>query len=123
MKKNKVIPARDANENTKAYRERAAKEAEEKQRMADFKRFVTEKKEDYTLTVLGSLLQHTKTDKTKIEENVGIAVAYADALLSRIYGIRKAPDVPVGDAGENEKKEEAPVEPAEKDAVPATEEV
>ena len=106
-KHQKVIPAKGANENQKAYRERIQKEQEEAQRRADLNRFITEKKEDYTLTVLGSILQHTKTDKTRIAENVGIAVAYADELLSRIYGIRKAPEKPVEEAI----KPEEPAEP------------
>ena len=110
-KKHAVIPAKDANESQRAYRERIQKEQEEKQRRADFNRFVTEKKEDFTLTVLGAIPQHTRTDKTKIAENVGIAAAYADELLSRIYGIRKAPtEVP----DEGKKKEEpAPAEQPE----------
>ncbi len=108
MSKNqKVIPARDANESQKAYRERLAKEEELRKRKADFNRFVTEKKEDYTLTVLGSILQQTKTDKTRIAENVGIAVAYADEILSRLYNIRKEPERPV----EEVMKPEQPCEP------------
>lgn len=107
-KNNKTVPAKDANENQKAYRERIRQEEELKQRRADFNRFVTEKKEDFTLTVLGSILQHSKTDKTKIAENVGIAAAYADELLARLYNITKAPDKPVEEA----LKPESPQEPA-----------
>lgn len=106
-KSNKPVPAKDANESQKAYRERIRQEEELKRRRADFNRFVAEKKEDFTLTVLGSILQHTKTDKTKIAENVGIAVAYADELLTRLYNISKAPDKPV----EEVLKPQEPAEP------------
>lgn len=82
------IPAKDANESQKAYRERIAKEmAEEKQRQ-QFQKFVTDKREDYAMTALDALLKNPNTDVSAVEANVETAFKYADTMLYKLYHIR-----------------------------------
>lgn len=108
-KKNKVIPARDANENSKAFRQRIKMEAQQakekeleearkKAEEAQFRQFVTDKREDYVMTTLGSILQNPATDVSKAEENVNTACVYADVLLRRLHNVRKISDAPKPEA-------------------------
>lgn len=103
--KKPVIPARDANESQKAYRERIAKERAEEQERQQFNKFVTDKREDYAMTALGALLQNPNQNASDIDANVEIAFKYADAMLYKLYHIRlaspttkeKAPSAPEED--------------------------
>ncbi len=88
------VPREDANETQKAQREKAA-----------FRNFVTEKREDYTMTCLAAILQNPNTDSAEVEENVATATAYADAILSSLYDIRR---VPRGGAENGRQPEESP---------------
>lgn len=131
-KKNKVIPARDANENSKAYRQRIKMEAQQakekeleearkKAEEAQFRQFVTDKREDYVMTTLGSILQNPATDVSKVEENVNTACVYADVLLRRLHNVRKISDAPKPEAtAPAPAQEPAPEAPAgEQTATPA----
>lgn len=131
-KKNKVIPARDANENSKAYRQRLKMEAQQakekeieearkKAEEAQFRQFVTDKREDYVMTTLGSILQNPATDVSKVEENVNTACVYADVLLRRLHNVRKISDAPKPEAtAPDPAQEPAPEAPAgEQAATPA----
>ena len=130
-KQNKVIPARDANENTKAYRQRMKMEAQQakekeleearkKAEEAQFRQFVTEKREDYVMTTLGSILQNPATDVSKVEENVNTACVYADVLLRRLHSVRKISDAPKPEATAPDAAKPAPEAPAgEQTAIPA----
>lgn len=133
-KKNKVIPARDANENSKAYRQRIKMEAQQakekeleearkKAEEAQFRQFVTDKREDYVMTTLGSILQNPATDVSKAEENVNTACVYADVLLRRLHNVRKISDAPKPEAtAPDPAQEPAPEAPAgEQTATPAEE--
>ena len=99
-----VIPAKDANESQKAYRERIAKERAEEQERQQFNKFVTEKREDYAMTALGALLQNPNQNASDIDANVEIAFKYADAMLYKLYYIKFA---------SQPKKEEASSAPEE----------
>ena len=99
-----AIPARDANESQKAYRERIAKERTEEQERQQFNKFVTDKREDYAMTALGALLQNPNYNASDIDANVEIAFKYADAMLYKLYYIKFA---------SQPKKEEAPSAPEE----------
>lgn len=131
-KKNKVIPARDANENSKAYRQRLKMEAQQakgkeieearkKAEEAQFRQFVTDKREDYVMTTLGSILQNPATDVSKAEENVNTACVYADVLLRRLHNVRRISDAPKPEAtAPDPVQEPAPEAPAgEQTATPA----
>ncbi len=131
-KKNKVIPARDANENSKAFRQRIKMEAQQakekeleearkKAEEAQFRQFVTDKREDYVMTTLGSILQNPATDVSKAEENVNTACVYADVLLRRLHNVRKISDAPKPEAtAPDPAQEPAPEAPAgEQTATPA----
>lgn len=118
-KKNKVIPARDANENSKAFRQRIKMEAQQakekeleearkKAEEAQFRQFVTDKREDYVMTTLGSILQNPATDVSKVEENVNTACVYADVLLRRLHNVRKISDAPKPEATAPDPAPEAP---------------
>lgn len=118
-KKNKVIPARDANENSKAFRQRIKMEAQQakekeleearkKAEEAQFRQFVTDKREDYVMTTLGSILQNPATDVSKAEENVNTACVYADVLLRRLHNVRKISDAPKPEATAPDPAPEAP---------------
>lgn len=133
-KKNKVIPARDANENSKAFRQRIKMEAQQakekeleearkKAEEAQFRQFVTDKREDYVMTTLGSILQNPATDVSKAEENVNTACVYADVLLRRLHNVRKISDAPKPEAtAPDPAQEPAPEAPAgEQTATPAEE--
>lgn len=133
-KKNKVIPARDANENSKAYlqrikmeaqqaKEKELEEARKKAEEAQFRQFVTDKREDYVMTTLGSILQNPATDVSKVEENVNTACVYADVLLRRLHNVRKISDAPKPEAtAPDPAQEPAPEAPAgEQTATPAEE--
>jgi len=130
-KQNKVIPARDANENTKAYRQRMKMEAQQakekeleearkKAEEAQFRQFVTDKREDYVMTTLGSILQNPATDVSKVEENVNTACVYADVLLRRLHNVRKISDAPKPEATAPDAAQPAPEAPdGEQTAIPA----
>lgn len=103
-----VIPAMDANESQKAYRERIAKERAEEQERQQFNKFVTDKREDYAMTALSALLQNPSHNASDVDANVEIAFKYADAMLYKLYYIKFASQT---------KKEEASSAPEEdKDA-------
>lgn len=85
-----VIPARDANESPKAYRERIAKERAEEQERQQFNKFVTDKREDYAMTALSALLQNPNHNASDVDANVEIAFRYADAMLYKLYYIKFA---------------------------------
>ena len=103
-----VIPAMDANESQKAYRERIAKERAEEQERQQFNKFVTDKREDYAMTALSALPQNPSHNASDVDANVEIAFKYADAMLYKLYYIKFASQT---------KKEEASSAPEEdKDA-------
>lgn len=86
--KKPIIPAKDANESQKAYRERIAKERAEEQQRQQFQKFVTDKREDYAVTALDALLKNPNTDVSAVEANVEVAFKYADTMLYKLHNIR-----------------------------------
>ncbi|MGN1210365.1 MAG: hypothetical protein ACI4TM_01670 [Candidatus Cryptobacteroides sp.] len=86
--KKPIIPAKDANESQKAYRERIAKERAEEQQRQEFQKFVTDKREDYAMTALDALLKNPNTDVSAVEANVEVSFKYADTMLYKLHNIR-----------------------------------